>query len=164
MNLKHLIVGISASLVSLGGFAESHYLHIQTANGNWEVLSLDRVDRLTFDGGQMIAGDSRGKEVARFDAANLSVLQINESSTEVNEYDGIEESKPAETGFTYDSESHAIRFDGNAKGELCICGADGRLAVSIPGYESGQSVDVSALAVGAYVITLGTNSSKIVVK
>lgn len=140
--------------------AESLYLHIQTANGNWQVLDLEKVDRLTFTGGNMVVSDADNNTVATYPTTNLATMQVNDSQTEITEFPsaGVEEATVGadETAFTIVGRTISVLSDG----ALTITALDGRTVVAIPAVKAGQSVDLTVLPAGTYVITLGAHSQK----
>lgn len=165
MKLKHLaaaLVMISATTANAGDL----YLHIQTADGNWQVLDLAKVDRLTFTGGNMVASDTDNNTVATFPASDLATMQVNDNATDITEFPsaGIETaaSDTQAPTFTYNAATHSITAEND--GTLTITAIDGRTVVTIPSVKTGQSVDVTAIAAGTYVITLGEYSLKTIIR
>ena len=65
----------------LGAFvfcaSAANYLHIKTSTG-WEVLDLDKVDRLTFSNGKMNAQDEKGVTVGTYSQASLEQIYVND--------------------------------------------------------------------------------------
>lgn len=165
MKLKHLAVAALLTAATAAN-AESLYLHIQTANGNWQVLDLEKVDRLTFTNGNMVATNTDNQTVATFAATDLATMQVNDDPETINEYPvaGIDapESTGAEATFTFDPATRTIAV--LVDGALTITAIDGRTAVAIPAVKAGQSVDVAAMAPGTYVINLGAQSLKAVIR
>lgn len=164
--MKYLLTAALISTMSLWSFAESLYLHIQKADGNWEVLCLDNVDRLTFQNNQMIASDTEGEEVATFDSADLESLQVNDSADEndVIDYTGVATVNANSEGFIF-VDATTVRFNGtDTAGTFEIFDTMGKRVVAIKGYKAGQSVDISAMEHGVYVLKFGNNSKKIAVK
>lgn len=145
--------------------AESLYLHIQTANGDWQVLDLEKVDRLTFSDGNMIVADANNQTVATFPTSNVATMQVNDSQTDITEFPsaGVETAvadDDAETTFTVNGRSIAVLADG----ALTITAIDGRTAVAIPAVKAGQNIDISAIAAGTYVINLGAHTQKVAIR
>lgn len=56
-----------------------NYLHFKTSDG-WQVLDIDEVERLAFQGGQMIATDANGSTVAAIDQQSLERMYVDETS------------------------------------------------------------------------------------
>lgn len=164
MKIKYLLPILCFALSALCGVAESLYLHIQKSDGTWEVLSLDKVDRLTFDNGKMVASDATGNEVANFDAADLTTLQVNETEDEVNDYTSLGSVARDTNGFSFDAATATVVFNGEQKGAFEIYDASGKRLVNITDYRSGQTVKIAALEAGVYILKLGDNTKKIAVK
>ena len=163
MKLKHFAACAALIAAATTANAESLYLHIQTANGDWQVLDLEKVDRLTFTDGNMIVADANNQTVATFPTSNVANMQVNDSQTDITEFPsaGVETAVAAtEATFTIDGRSIAVLADG----ALTITAIDGRTAVVIPAVKAGQSVDVSALAAGTYIINLGAHTQKVAIR
>jgi hypothetical protein len=163
MRLKPLAVVASLAMATVLN-AESLYLHIQTNDGDWHVYDIAQVDRLTFADGNMTATDANSQPIATFTAGNLTRMQVNDSRTDITEY-------PVPAGIATVTTDATATFAINghnilalADGAFTITTIDGRSAVAIPTVLEGQSIDVSALASGTYIITLGTYTQKVIIR
>ena len=82
MKLKSILTTLACILGIAGAAAEDagNYLHVLTDKG-WQIISLDKVDRLTFAGGTMTATDANGTTVATFPQSTLQTIAVKETST-----------------------------------------------------------------------------------
>ncbi len=142
-----LMAGITAR-------AESLYLHIWESDGNWTVLDLGQVDKLTFRENGMQVLDAGDNLVKSFSSAGLASMEVSEQKVS-----GI-------IGIGSETDKSPIKLEGKIltikeDGALAIHDAGGRLCVEILSVSAGQTVDLSAIVNGVYVVTLNGSTVKI---
>lgn len=138
--------------------ADTLYMHVQTSDGNWQVFSLDQVDRLTFTGGKMTALTAEGTTVASFPSSSLVSMNFDEISAP----SGVESAvaDPAELSVS----GNVITYAGKEPAAVEIFDAAGRAIEAISAVENGQSIDLSALSPDVYIVKAGLSTIKIAVK
>lgn len=146
--------------MSASAWAEELYLHVQSADGNWTVLDLNQVNRLTFSGGQMKATDSKGTVVAQFPAASLTTMKVNDESQAG--LDLVE--TPSGAAKCFDMSQDGRMLTAKIDGTLRVFTSTGQLAVEIPQVKAGQSVNLYSLPAGAYVINYANVARKALLK
>jgi len=156
MTFRPIIVAASLAL-ALPAFADGNYLHIRTADG-WEVLDIDKVDRLDFKGGKMTATDASGNVVASYPQESLESMFIDDTAGVTDAVAGGD----TEPSFTFDAASGLVNI--LADGDFTVYDADGRALVSIPGVCAGQVVDLSAIHPGVVILVSGNYSLKVAVR
>lgn len=157
---KLLIAAGLALCMNTVAQADEMYLHIQTADGNWTVLDLSQVNRLTFSGGQMTATDAQGTQVAQYLAANLDVMTVNDNNTPSGINKVAAEAKTASFALS----NGGRLLTANTDGTLRVFASTGALVVEIPAVTAGQTVNLHALPAGAYVINFANVSRKALLK
>ncbi|MDE5657117.1 MAG: hypothetical protein K2I19_08630, partial [Muribaculaceae bacterium] len=93
---------MSLALAAMGASA-ANYLHIKTESG-WEVLDLDRVDRLVFAGGVMNAQDASGNSVGSYSQASLEQIYVDDKAGAGN----IQADSKAKATFTFDAAAMSV--------------------------------------------------------
>lgn len=156
---KFLMVAACVLCVQAVARAEGLYLHLQTSDGNWSVLSLDQADRLTFTGGQMRVTDPQGTQLAQFPAEALQSMTVNESPASI---DRVDSDTDISQGFVLTDAGRVLTAQ--TDGMLRVYGATGALIVEIPTVKAGQTVDLRSLPAGAYVINFANVSRKALLK
>lgn len=144
---KFLAVVLMSVLSGICIKAEMNYLHISTADG-WEVIDLDKADKLTFKGGNMNVLDNRGAVIKTFPQSSIGMMYVNQTA-------GVGEisMQPAEASFELIDDAHIVKL--LAPGDFEVFSLDGRRILLIEGVEKGKTIDISALASGTYVLSLG---------
>lgn len=165
MKLKQYALAVSL-LSAISVSAAVNYLHIQTSEGNWKVISLDDADKLTFSSNEMQVYDKSGAILGSFSTTTLKRLQINESATEVNDYPqaSVETITSADRTASVSIDVTSKTVSVLADGKLHIYNMAGGTIVSIPSVRKGDTVDISVLHAGAYIIELNGKSQKVVLK
>ena len=156
MTFKPIIIAACLAF-TLPAFATGNYLHIRTANG-WEVLDIDKVDRLEFKGGKMTATDATDKVVATYPQESLESMFIDDSAGIGN----VAVSDDAATALKYDASTGVVNILAN--GDFAVYDTDGRTLVSIPGVCAGETVNLSAIHPGVVVLVLGNHSLKVAIR
>ena len=137
--------------------AATLYMHV-LSGGQWQVFSLDQVDRLTFTGGNMNALSASGATVASFPQSSLTSMNIDEISSP----SGVESVETQGAKLAIDG--CLITYTGQQAAAVEIFDMEGRTIDTIEAVESGQSVDLSALASGVYLVKAGVSTVKVAVK
>lgn len=158
--LKRVLIAGALAALCLGASADN-YLHIQTGDGNWKVYDVDRLDKLTFDKSSMTVTDKSGQKVGTFDRSKLATLQVNDDPNEAYDYSDIE-SVTFTAAITLDGRT--LTVGGSGAAPLTVADASGRSVFTITAYRAGQSVDLTALPAGIYIVTAGKQSAKIALK
>lgn len=156
MNYKRTLLALCAVAALSTAAAQSNYLHIKTASG-WEVVDIDKIDKLTFKDGVMTATGSDNSVVASIKQQDLHEMYVNETSGVANV--AGEESKAA---FSFDSESRSVRM--LADGDFRIYDASGRLLVAIPEVKRGETVSLAGINPGIVIIKSGEFTFKALLK
>lgn len=160
MNLKKILIALAFVGMAIPGFAqaEGNYLHVKTADG-WKVLNLDKVDRLTFKGGNMTASDKDNNVVETVPMASLETITFSEQA-EPSSVASIEADTAAP--FSFDAASSTVHM--NADGDFSLYDIEGKLLVSIPAVKAGETIDLSAVKGEVVVIKSGNHSLKTILK
>jgi len=154
MKHKKIFVAALLAFAGISANADALYLHIQETNGNWTVINLDEVDKLTFkNNGMQVVGEN-DNVVKSYSSSALSTIAVNEQQTS------------AITSIDSDDKTAALELEGKVvkvaeDGKLIVCDIAGRICVEIPSVEAGQTVDLSSLVKGVYVVTLNGSSLKV---
>ena len=141
--MKKLLLAMSLALAAMGASA-ANYLHIKTDSG-WEVLDLDRVDRLVFAGGVMNAQDASGNSVGSYSQVALEQLYVDDKAGVAD----VQAESKAKATFTFDAATMSARMLADAKFE--IYGFDGSLLVAIPA-KAGEEISLGAMRGAGVVI------------
>lgn len=153
MNISRLIAaGLIAAACTVGAHAEALYMHLQDANGNWTVYDLEQVDRLTFSDGKMNI-EKDGQTVASASTTELARFYVNDT-TGVNAVAGDNEAADI---LSVAGRTLSLKADSS----LRVYAASGALLVEIPAVKAGQTVDLSSLPAGIYMIATGNKTLKI---
>ena len=151
--MKRLVL-ITALLMTFGlaGRAQCNYLHVATDKG-WEVIDLDKADRITFHGGTMTVSDAAGNPIASYPQASLDRMYVDQNT-------GVDQ-------ISSDTSCATFRLNGNGRtvellgtGVFEVFGLDGTRLVEIPEATAGKTVDLTGLKPGVYVYRLGGYSVK----
>ena len=131
----------------------NQYLHIHTADG-WKVLDLEKVDRLSFSGNQMIAADENNVTVETFDRSGLAEMYVDETS-------GVNEiaSDAADATFSYKQGVATMLADGLFE----VYGLDGSLMVAIKA-KKGENIDLTAMTQEIVILKSGKFTAKVVLR
>lgn len=141
--MKKLLLAMSLALAAMGASA-ANYLHIKTDSG-WEVLDLDRVDRLVFAGGVMNAQDASGNSVGSYSQAALEQLYVDDKAGVAD----VQAESKAKATFTFDAAAMSARM--LADGKFEIYAVDGSLLVAIPA-KAGEEISFGAMHGAGVVI------------
>lgn len=153
---KKMLFAAGALALCCSSAAAADYMHIRTEAG-WEVINLDKVERLDFKGGNVAVLDADNQTVASFKQKDLTLIYVDDST--VNNENASVEGVAADTAaFAFDALSKSVSV--KADGSLEVYRTDGSLIVSIPEVKAGQSVDLSAVEPGIVIIKSGNNSIK----
>lgn len=156
-----LFCGIGIALAALGIRAEgdeSHYLHIRTNDG-WTAIDLNRIDRLTFKDGNMIATDNEQKTIGNFPQSTLTSMFIDEK--EELDLSGVENIGVSEEGdktFHYDTATSMARMV--VSGEFIVYNLKGETLLRIPEAKAQEVIDLSAITDHVLIIKSGSYSLK----
>lgn len=141
--MKKFLLAMGLALTCAGAYA-ANYLHIKTETG-WEVLDLDKVDRLVFAGGVMNAQDASGANVGSYKQAELEQIYVDETSGIKN----IKENSQTKATFKFDAKSMSAKI--LVDGDFEIYGTDGVLMISIPA-KAGEQIALDAMRGAGVVI------------
>lgn len=153
--MKRLVLIVSLLLaLSTRLYADSNYLHVATEKG-WEVIDIEKADRLTFSDGKMNVLDVAGNNLASFPQSSLDQMYVDQST-------GVQEiSLPqAHSSFTLNGNGRLV--EALANGAFEVYSLDGKRLVMIPAVSIGQTISLSGLQNGCYVYKLGEYSVKVV--
>lgn len=128
---------------------EGQYLHVQTASG-WKVLDLEKVDRLTFTTGNMVASDADNNTLETFDRASLEKMYFDETS-------GVQSviAESAKATFGVSNGVAAMLEDGKFE----VYSLDGSLLVSINA-KKGETIDINAISANVVILKSGSYTLK----
>ena len=157
MKLTKLLISGALLLCSMAASAEDFYLHVQTADGNWQIINIEKIDRLTFTDGKMSAIAPGGDVLLSVPRSELKTINADETQSGIDEV-----AVTAKGAFTFTDGCMIRVSEGPAAVE--VTDLQGRTLVAIPAVQAGQSVDLSPLPEGVYVVKVGKESSKIAVK
>jgi len=156
--MKKLILASTCAFAIFTAVAGNNYLHVRVASG-WEVLDLDKVDRLSFSGNNMVASDAKGNTVSTFLRSELRTMNVDDNPSGVNSM--IADSKESAT-FSFDFASRTVTMFTN--GDFQIFDLSGAVLVSIPDVRQGEAISLSGLQPGAIIIKSGNYSIKVIIK
>lgn len=155
MKLKSTLIALAVMVSAASATAaETNYLHVITPTG-WEIISLDEADALLFDGNQMKVVDAAGSTVKSFDRAELKTLMVNQST-------GVNTVGATDTKASFQLAGNTLTA--LCDGDFSIFSLSGEKLVEIPAVKEGQTVELSGVAAGIYVVRLGAFSAKVSVK
>lgn len=125
------------------------YLHVQTTSG-WKVFDLEKVDRLTFTSGNMVASDADNNTLETFDRAILEKMYVDETS-------GVQ-------SVTADAAKATFNFNNGiatmlADGKFEAFALDGSLLVSIDA-KKGETIDINAISPNVVILKAGSFTLK----
>ena len=154
--MKRLLLGLVFALSFAMSWADAgNYLRIKTSEG-WQVLDLDVVDRLSFDGTTMKATDEKGQTVAEIPQRNLERMDVSQEAGVKNVL-----TERANATFSYNTSTQKATM--LADGVFELFGADGTRYISFKALK-GETVDLSSIAPGIVIIKSGDYSIKAIVK
>ena len=131
-----------------------NYLHFKTSDG-WQVLDIDEVERLAFEGGQMIATDANGSTVAAIDRQALERMYVDETS-------GVETITTAGNAafrYIHATKSAEMLTDGLFE----LYSTDGQKLVGIQA-KAGEKIDLSNINPGTVVMKSGKTTIKAILR
>lgn len=138
-------------------YAEN-YLHIKTSQG-WEVLDLDKVNKLYFNNGVMTATDANDQAMVSYQQSDLQKMYVDNTTGIESIYESKTEGDPS---FRYDSANSIVYMQ--TTGTLEIYNLGGELLVKIPEVLSGETVDLNGIAPGVIIIKSGNHTAKAIKK
>ena len=147
------VMSMIALILTPAAKSADNYLHVKTSQG-WEVLDLNKVDRLYFQNNMMNATDANQNVVGSFTQSDLEAMYVDQSS-------GIHSLPSATTEkvtFTYDATTSIVTL--KEAGSIEIFSLNGEQLVKIPRVEAGETVSLKGLANGAIIIKSGKYSAK----
>lgn len=147
-----LVAAVAAA--AMPAMAGPLYFHVRSTDGNIKIYDLEKIDRLTFSGDDMTL-QKDGAAVETFKTSDLKSMEVNESESKVNAI--VSEAK---TWFAFAGKTITAGRDC----DVTVADLSGVILVEIGGVKAGQSIDLSALPSGTYIITDGSNPAKIELK
>lgn len=150
--MKKILLSLCCLLVisTVSAWAEGgQYLHVQTASG-WKVLDLEKVHRLTFISGNMIATDAQNNTLETFDRASLNKMYVDETT-------GIQSiiADQAKATFCFQNGVATMLTDGKFE----AYSLDGPLLVSINA-KKGETIDINAISANVVILKSGSFTLK----
>lgn len=156
--MKKLILASACAFAIFSAVAGNNYLHVRTSSG-WEVLDLDKVDKLSFAGENMVASDADGNTVSSYIRSELQTMHVNDDPAGVNSV--ISDNKTSATfSFNATSGTATMIADGNFE----IFDLSGATLVSIPEVKQGETVALTGIKPGAVILKSGNYSIKVIIK
>lgn len=146
--MKKFLLSLCCLLMlgTVSAWAEGgQYLHVQTASG-WKVLDLEKVDRLTFISGNMIATDAQNNTLETFDRASLNRMYVDETM-------GIQSMTTDQAKAAFCFENGVATMLTDAKFEAYS--VDGSLLVSIDA-KKGETIDINAISANVVILKSGS--------
>ncbi len=158
MQFKHLLLSAVFAGCALSGMAqeEGNYLYVRTATG-YEVLNLDKVDRLTFSGGIMTASDKDNKTVATFPQDQIDKMYVSETA-------GITSvaADNAEPTFKFDATTAVVTM--LADGDFNIYDTAGASLIGTAKVKKGETIALSGMEPGIVILKSGNYTVKAILK
>lgn len=153
MRLIALILGLALCLSAMASDPTPLYFHIKTTENSYSVFSLNDIDKLTFKDGDMNI-EKNGTTVKTFKRSSLCAMKVDDSSS------GIQVATDDSTSqwFEINGSAITVRHDCNMFKLYNVAGTE---LVSIPRLTAGQSIDLSSMPNGIYVIDNGKQPAKI---
>lgn len=150
---RKLLLLSSIAAMAIPCFA-GNYLHFKTTEG-WQVLNIDEVDRLAFQGGQMIATDAHGSTVTTIAQESLERMYVDETS-------GVETIATAGNAtfrYIHATKSAEMLTDGLFE----LYSTDGQKLVGILA-KAGEKIDLSNINPGTVVMKSGKTTIKAILR
>ena len=141
--MRKFLLALCFGAFALGASA-ANYLHIKTSTG-WEVLDLDKVDRLTFNNGKMTAQDEKGATVGTYNQSSLEQIYVNDLAG----VESVVADEKSKATFKFDAEGRSAVMI--ADGSFEVYALDGSLLVSIPA-KAGEHIALEAMSGTGIVI------------
>ncbi len=154
--MKKFLLPLALLAATMTVSAEN-YLHIRTDAG-WEVIDLDKVDRITFTNGNMVATDASQNVLSTIAQSTLQTMYVDDTA-------GINTVSTDNTAatLTFDAATKVVTL--LADGSFEIYNAAGALLVAIPQVKQGETVNLSGISAATPVILKNGNYSlKAIVK
>jgi hypothetical protein len=154
--MKKFLLPLALLAATMTVSAEN-YLHIRTDAG-WEVIDLDKVDRITFTNGNMVATDASQNVLSTIAQSTLQTMYVDDTAG----IDKVSADNTAAT-LTFDAATKVVTL--LADGSFEIYNAAGALLVAIPQVKQGETVNLSGISAATPVILKNGNYSlKAIVK
>lgn len=150
--MKKYLIALCLGAVAVGASA-ANYLHIKTSTG-WEVLDLDKVDRLTFSNGQMKVQDEKGATVGSYNQSSLEQIYVNDLAG----VEAVIADEKAKATFHFDAANRSAIMveDGNFE----VYALDGSLLVAVPA-KAGERIGLDAMGgTGVVIVKSGKYAIK----
>lgn len=138
-----------------------NYLHVNTGSG-WKVIDIDKVDKLTFTGGNMTAVDSENKTVESIPLNSLVAMVYSEDAKAPETSSVAIVEGNAKNGFHFDAASSIVTMQ--VAGNFEVFAASGELLVNIPEVKVGETIDLSAVKSGVVIMKTGDYTLKTILK
>lgn len=152
--MKKFLLSFCLFAVSFG-LSAATYLHIKTTDG-WQVIDLDKADRLTFKGGTMEVADASGKVIATYPQSTLENIKVDDESTGI---DMIVAGKDCDATFRFDGATCSAEMIKDGLFE--VFGIDGKKLVAIPA-KAGDHIALDAMTgIGPVIVKSGSYTLKV---
>lgn len=138
----------------------SHYLHIQT-DGGWTVLNLDTVDRLSFEGADMVATDSQRNVLGTFSRSKLASMYVDDDP-EMTGIQAVTDAGEAAPAFAFDPAARTVTM--LSDGDFAAYSLDGSRLVYIDTVKASETIDLSAMTENVVILKSGNYTLKTVSK
>lgn len=132
------------------------YLHIRTAGG-WDVVSIEKAERITFNNNVMTITDSNNATLGTYAQNQLEAMYIDDTS-------GVKEvsAEGRETNFGFDASTNTMVM--MKDGMVEIYSPAGALLTRLPNVKKGENVNLSGMGAGVVIIKSGNHTLKTVLK
>lgn len=152
--MKKILLSFCLFAVSFG-LSAATYLHIKTTDG-WQVIDLDKADRLTFKGGTMEVADASGKVIATYPQSTLENIKVDDESTGI---DMIVAGKDCDATFRFNGATCSAEMIKDGLFE--VYGIDGKKLVAIPA-KAGEHIALEVMTgVGPVIVKSGSYTLKV---
>lgn len=151
MKILRRLAPLALAVMTMPAFATPLYFHIKTSDGNYKAYDLEKIDRLTFANGNMTI-EKDGTPLETIKRTELAHIEVSDSESAVS-------TLAAEHSDWYKMQGKTVVLTAGAGFQAYNLG--GIMLLDIPEAKAGQSVDLSELPAGIYVISNGNESAKI---
>lgn len=160
MKKKRFLIPVSAAFTALAAMAAGPQLVFESVGGGSDIHRISDVSRVKFVAGGLEVANTTRPSVSTYPYESLDKVTFDYEGS----FSGVEKVEPDDApGIrVYPSPAvesiRVIGMDGNA-GRLCVYATDGRCVAAVDDY-SGESIDVSALPSGVYIVAVGPTTAK----
>jgi hypothetical protein len=143
--------------LSLCGYAQGDYLYLHRTDGSAQSFNLAGVRKITFTDAGMVVNPLAGAALP-FAFGAVSKLTFEDAGLGVARI-----SQPSSCRIYYNPQTRSIEIESGAPiGAIAVYGIAGRVAATLRSASLQESIQVSHLPAGVYLVKAGSSISKII--